>query len=136
MQRETPILYKLFGGKNMSKKLFSVVSLLLLAALVLGACAQTTAVPTEEPAAQEVAATEEVVETEEVAEVEEAETEEAQAEEVTEAADIPLVVAYDIFSQKFSPFFADSGYDRDVSDMVQINLLTTDRSGGIIFNAH
>src|SRR5690606_22521253 len=49
--------------------------------------------------------------------------------------DTPLVVAYSAFSQKFSPFFADTAYDRDVSDMTQINLLTTDRTGGIIFNA-
>jgi peptide/nickel transport system substrate-binding protein len=47
----------------------------------------------------------------------------------------PLVVAYDQFSQKFSPFYADTGYDQDVVTMTQIALLTTDRSGGIIFNA-
>jgi peptide/nickel transport system substrate-binding protein len=47
----------------------------------------------------------------------------------------PLVVAYDSFSQKFSPFFSESGYDADVAAMTQISLLTTDRVGGIIFNA-
>jgi peptide/nickel transport system substrate-binding protein len=49
--------------------------------------------------------------------------------------DTPLVVAYEQFSQKFSPFFADTGYDNDVAGMTQIGLLTTDRTGGIIFNA-
>ncbi|MEA4832070.1 MAG: ABC transporter substrate-binding protein [Oscillospiraceae bacterium] len=47
----------------------------------------------------------------------------------------PLVVAYDPFSAKFSPFFADSAYDQDVVDMTQLQLLTTDRSGGIVYNA-
>jgi peptide/nickel transport system substrate-binding protein len=47
----------------------------------------------------------------------------------------PLVVAYQDFSQKFSPFFSDTGYDADVAGMTQIGLLTTDRVGGVIFNA-
>lgn len=47
----------------------------------------------------------------------------------------PLVVAYDTFSQKFSPFFSDTGYDADVAAMTQISLLTTDRVGGIVYNA-
>lgn len=49
--------------------------------------------------------------------------------------DEPLVVGYAQFSEKFSPFFADSAYDRDVADLTQVMLLTTDRSGGIIYNA-
>ncbi len=44
----------------------------------------------------------------------------------------PLVVAYSPFSEKFSPFFADTAYDRDVADMTQIVPLKTDRMGGII----
>lgn len=47
----------------------------------------------------------------------------------------PLVVAYDTFSEKFSPFFADTGYDQDAVSMTQIAMLTTDRMGGIIYNA-
>ena len=47
----------------------------------------------------------------------------------------PLVVAYDQFSQKFSPFFSETAYDADVAGMTQISLLTTDRTGGIIKNA-
>ena len=47
----------------------------------------------------------------------------------------PLVVAYSPFSAKFSPFYADTGYDQDAVEMTQISILTTDRSGGIIYNA-
>ncbi|MBE6927164.1 MAG: ABC transporter substrate-binding protein [Ruminococcaceae bacterium] len=45
-----------------------------------------------------------------------------------------LVVAYDKFSQKFTPFFADSGYDQDVVSMVSIGLLGIDREGNVINN--
>ncbi len=47
----------------------------------------------------------------------------------------PLVVAYDPFSGKFSPFFADTAYDNDVAGMTQVGLMTTDRVGGVIYNA-
>lgn len=46
----------------------------------------------------------------------------------------PLVVAYNPFSQKFSPFTADTGYDQDVVDMTQLYMLVTDRVGAIVFN--
>ena len=55
--------------------------------------------------------------------------------EVTEGPSIPLVVAYSPFSQKFSPFYADTAYDQDVAGMVGLGLMTTDRMGGIIYNA-
>ncbi|MGI6239711.1 MAG: ABC transporter substrate-binding protein [Christensenellales bacterium] len=51
------------------------------------------------------------------------------------ATSTPLVVAYSAFSEKFSPFYADTGYDRDVSDLTQISIMTTDRTGGIVYNA-
>jgi peptide/nickel transport system substrate-binding protein len=51
------------------------------------------------------------------------------------AGDTPLVVAYNQFSEKFSPFFGDTGYDMDVSAMTQVGLMTTDRMGGIIYHA-
>lgn len=51
------------------------------------------------------------------------------------STDTPLVVAYSPFSEKFSPFFADTGYDMDVVTMTQIAPLTTDRLGGIVSNA-
>ncbi len=47
----------------------------------------------------------------------------------------PLVVGYMDFSEKFSPFFAETGYDQDVAGMTQIGLLTTDRTGAIVYNA-
>lgn len=46
----------------------------------------------------------------------------------------PLVVGYANFSQKFSPFYADTDYDQDVVSMTQIVLMTTDRLGGIVYN--
>jgi len=45
-----------------------------------------------------------------------------------------LVVGYANFSQKFSPFFADSAYDQDVASMVTIGLLGTDRTGDVVLN--
>ncbi len=55
--------------------------------------------------------------------------------DATPVPDIPLVVAYSPFSQKFSPFYADTAYDQDVAGMVGLGLMTTDRMGGIIYNA-
>lgn len=46
-----------------------------------------------------------------------------------------LVVGYLPFSEKFSPFFADTAYDQDVTEVVAGWLLTTDRQGGIVYNA-
>ncbi|MBE6621655.1 MAG: ABC transporter substrate-binding protein [Ruminococcaceae bacterium] len=45
-----------------------------------------------------------------------------------------LVVGYDLFSQKFSPFFATTAYDQDVAGMTQVGLLTSDREGNMILN--
>lgn len=60
---------------------------------------------------------------------------ETAATETTTSADTPLVVAFEQFSQKFSPFFADTGMDNDASDMVQLRLLTYDRMGEVVNNA-
>lgn len=62
------------------------------------------------------------------------------AEEATTGADTatevtPLVIGYTEFSQKFSPFYADTAYDQDAVGMTQLSLMTTDRMGGIIYNA-
>ncbi len=43
-----------------------------------------------------------------------------------------LVVGYDAFSEKFSPFFATTAYDQDAAGMTQVGLLTTDREGNVI----
>ncbi len=45
----------------------------------------------------------------------------------------PLVVGYAPFSSKFSPFFAESAYDQDAQAMTQIGLLSSDRTGAIIY---
>ena len=53
----------------------------------------------------------------------------------TPVSTTPLVVGYGAFSQKFSPFFATTAYDQDAQSLTQVILLTTDRVGGIIYNA-
>ena len=45
----------------------------------------------------------------------------------------PLVVGYSPFSSKFSPFFSETAYDQDVWVMTQLVLLTSDRTGAIIY---
>ncbi len=45
-----------------------------------------------------------------------------------------LVVGYDLFSEKFSPFFATTAYDQDVAGMTQVGLLGSDREGNMILN--
>jgi peptide/nickel transport system substrate-binding protein len=92
----------------MTKKLFVVLSVLMVAAFVLSSCTQPTVAPTAAPTA--------------------APTEAPKVE-------TPLVIAIETLSQKFSPFFGDTGYDIEVAGQTQIGLLTTDRVGGIIFNA-
>ena len=55
------------------------------------------------------------------------------AEDAAATNDVPLVVAISTLSQKFSPFFADTGYDQDATKLTQISMMTTDRVGGIIY---
>ncbi|MGM9650927.1 MAG: ABC transporter substrate-binding protein [Faecousia sp.] len=43
-----------------------------------------------------------------------------------------LVVGYNPFSQKFSPFFATTAYDTDVASMTQVALLGSDREGNVV----
>ncbi len=50
------------------------------------------------------------------------------------AASDTLTIAYSPFSGVFSPFFADSSYDKDVVGMTQVSLFSSDRTGAIIFN--
>lgn len=126
---------------NRFKKLVSLLVLGIMFAGLLAACATETPVVTPEATDEPAVETEEPTDvTEEPAETEEPEVtfeEEPYGENLpTEPTiDTPLVVAYDAFSQKFSPFFADTGYDQDVADMTQIAILTTDRVGGIVHNA-
>ncbi len=43
-----------------------------------------------------------------------------------------LVVGKDTFGSKFSPFFATLQYDQDVSDLVTVGLLGSDREGNVV----
>lgn len=43
-----------------------------------------------------------------------------------------LVVGYSNFSQKFTPFFSDTVYDRDAAALTQLTLFGTDREGNVI----
>ncbi len=45
-----------------------------------------------------------------------------------------LVVGYNTFSQKFSPFFSTTAYDQDVWAMTSLALLGTDREGNVVMN--
>ncbi len=82
---------------------------------------EDTKVETQEPAAEE-----EVVE----------ETPDVEEEvEPEPKSTIPLVAGYLQFSEKFSPFFSDTGYDNDAVALTQESLLMTDRSGAVVFNA-
>ncbi len=53
--------------------------------------------------------------------------------DTTEENNTPLVVGYAPFNSKFSPFFSETAYDQDVAAMTQLGLLTTDRTGAIIY---
>ena len=55
------------------------------------------------------------------------------AEATAERSDTPLVIACEDLSEKFSPFFANSVPDQNAQQMTQINLLTTDREGAIVY---
>ena len=46
-----------------------------------------------------------------------------------------LLIGYTEFNEKFSDFFAESAYDRDVSDLTNELLYTYDRLAGIVYNA-
>jgi len=103
----------------MKRITFILLTLLVATSLVLAACTPKETATVEE-------ATEVVEETEEPTE---------EPTEVPTVVDTPLVVTYTEFSQKFSPFFSESGYDADVVAFTQISMLTTDRVGGIVHNA-
>lgn len=49
-------------------------------------------------------------------------------------ANRPLVIGYGSFSEKFSPFYAQTAYDVDVAGMTQIALATYDRASQIVMN--
>ncbi|WP_408070051.1 ABC transporter substrate-binding protein [Butyrivibrio sp. JL13D10] len=73
--------------------------------------------------------------TEESSDATEAEsTEEAGDAAQSTGSGAPLVIGESEFSEKFSPFFANSVYDNNVSQMTTLPLLTVDRLGEMILN--
>ena len=102
-------------------KLRKILALLCVVAMfcgVMAGCGDTQK-PTETVAPTEAPATE---------------TPENTDDPGVERAENTLVVGYSNFSEKFSPFFAESGYDQDVSTMTALGMLSTDRDGAIIYN--
>lgn len=64
-----------------------------------------------------------------------ANTAEATDESAAETgSDTPLVVGYDDLSEKFSLFFNESEYDKDVAALTQAMLLDVDRAGSVVMN--
>jgi len=120
----------------MFKKSFMFVfALLVIASMVLAACQPAQATETQAPVVEPTTAPVEPTAVPEVTEVVFEEQPFGENLPTAPTIDTPLVVAYSEFSQKFSPFFADTAYDQDVASFTQISLLTTDRVGGIVFNA-
>lgn len=101
----------------MNSKLAKILSLMLVLVMALGMLAGCSSTETEEPATEPET---ETTETEEVAE---------------EAANDTLVVGYDYFSEKFSPFFATTSYDQDAAALTQVSLLPSDREGNVLLNS-
>ena len=60
---------------------------------------------------------------------------EPEEQKETETVEMPLVVGYTSFNELFSPFFAKTSADKDVVAMTQVNLLTLDREGSVIYHA-
>ena len=93
-----------------SKKFLALLLALMLCVGVLAGCGNSTPAPAESSAPAE------------------------SAEPASDNSDTPLVVGYSPFSSKFSPFFAETAYDQDVASMTAISLLTSDRTGAIVYN--
>ena len=104
----------------MKKRLVKSLALLLCAALTIGsltACGKETTTSVDSSSTTEASVS----------------TEKTDAEPVVETNEEKvLVVGYDYFSSKFSPFFATSAYDQDVADITQVGLLSTDREGNVV----
>ena len=93
-----------------SKKFLALLLALMMCVGVLAGCGNSTPAPAESGAPAE------------------------SAEPASGNSDTPLVVGYSPFSSKFSPFFAETAYDQDVASMTAISLLTSDRTGAIVYN--
>lgn len=89
-------------------RMIAVVLVLLMCLAAFTACKKAEETPSESPS--EPSATPEINKT-------------------------PLVIGSLQFSEKFSPFFSETGYDQEIAAMTSVALLTTDRTGGIVYNA-
>lgn len=116
--------------KNRSRAIALAMSAVLLVGC--GSTAAETADTATEAATAEAAAEATTEEAAETAETAEAAASEEAAEE-TSGSDT-LVVGYDTFNQKFSPFFGTTSYDMDVAGVTQVPLLDNDRTGAMIMN--
>ncbi len=98
-------------------KLSRILALAMALIMVLSLCAcGAQSAPAEEAPAAETPA--------------EAPAAEAPAAEVKDT----LVVGYSNFSQKFSPFFAESAYDQDVVTFTQLGTIGYDRASALVLN--
>jgi peptide/nickel transport system substrate-binding protein len=104
-------------------KLLALVLALAMIFSVLAGCSKTDDTSTDETTSDQT----------ETVEGDSTETPSDTGSADTSASDT-LVVGYSNFSEKFSPFFASSAYDQDVANMVTPYLLSSDRTGAIIYN--
>lgn len=114
--------------KRRFMKWLSVAMALCMVAGTLSACSGGGAKETKAPEATATKDTSAETQAPTVA------TDESKEETTARSADT-LVVGYDYFSSKFSPFFAKTAYDQDLAEMTSIYLLVNDREGNILLNA-
>lgn len=143
---------------KITSKWLSVFLCAVMMVSVLTACGEQENKPAEtkakvektEEEKTEAEEKEEKTEAEKKEEKTEEKTEEEEPEEATEAekekedekdekaqedrAEGTLVIGMSEFTEKFSPFYATTAYDREIADWTQVSLLTTDRQGEIVYN--
>ncbi len=97
----------------MKKRIISLMLASVMVISTLAACGSGNTSTTETPAAEKEATDESAAQT---------------------GSDTPLVVGYKDFSEKFSMFFSETEYDKDVAAMTQVMLTDVDRSGAVVMN--
>ena len=119
------------------KKLGKLLALGLAGTMVasaVGCGGNTSGTETTTESADTTAAESTEAASEEAGDAAEAEsTDTAEATEST-GSGAPLVIGESEFSEKFSPFFANTEYDINVEQMTSIPLLKVDRLGEVIYN--
>ncbi len=112
----------------MNKKLIILLALLLSMALVAASCGGDTT-ETEDPGTTTADADEttEPAETDEPGDTEEPDETETPAEQGDYSDEPALILGATDFNAVFSPFFATTGYDMDIVDLVHANLVGFDR---------